>query len=89
LPDHHVDDHMSLLRGTRVGLHEVRALGRHAFSQAQDGILYVYDQGRFWFTNPNEDVPECGFVADETSLPLFPWHHHPRCDCEVCQPAEE
>jgi hypothetical protein len=84
---HHVDDHLSSIRGKRVSLREVRELERHAFSLAQDGILYVYDQGRFWFTNPNEHVPRCGFVSDEASLPLSHWHHHPRCDCEVCQPG--
>ena len=79
-------DHLRSIRGKPVTLHALRTLGRHAFLLTQDGILYVYDQGTFWLTHLDADVPQSEPVGDESSLPLYPWYHHPRCDCAVCQP---
>jgi hypothetical protein len=81
-----VRDHLRSIRGKPVTLDAVRTLGRHAFLVTQEGILFVHDQSSFWFTDLDAEVPQSEPVGDEASLPLYPWYHHPRCDCAVCQP---
>ena len=79
------DRFLSQLNGGKpVTLADVRRLGRYASHFADDGRLWEYDQRRFWSTNLLRDSPERQPIGDEGGLPVWPWHHHPMCDCEVC-----
>jgi hypothetical protein len=81
------DDHLVFIRGRAVGLDDLRRLGRQAFLLHEDGRLYVYDQGAFWFSQLNAENPRGREVDDEACLPAQTWYHYRSCDCDACRPA--
>ncbi len=83
----HISNHSA--QGRVIALFDVRRLERYAAHTSMDGHLYEYDDGRFWHTNLLEDVRLREQVDDPCRVPLGPWYHHSRCDCEICAPAPE